>query len=218
MSFIPAHNSEALRAIMVREQLASRGIDDARVLAAMGAVPREAFVPDGLRAQAYDDNALSIGSEQTISQPYIVALMVQALELEPEDRVLEVGGGSGYAAAVMARVAREVVTVELVPELAQRAAATIAALGIANVRVLCGDGARGLADQGPFEAISVAAAGRRIPPALVAQLAPGGRMVIPVGPHGGDQRLVRIRRGRGGELVEEELLPVRFVPLIESGD
>jgi protein-L-isoaspartate(D-aspartate) O-methyltransferase len=218
MAFFRALTPEVQRARMVRDQLEVRGIHDERVLAAMRAVPREGFVPPEQRAHAYEDGALAIGAEQTISQPFVVAFMAQALELGPEDRVLEVGAGSGYAAAVMARLVREVVALELVPELARRARATLAASQVDNVRVLDGDGTRTLAGEPPFEAISVAAAAERVPPALVAAIANGGRMVIPIGPRDAEQHLVRIRRGALGELVEERLLAVRFVPLIDADE
>ena len=200
---------------MVAEDVARRGVADERVLAAMGTVPREAFVPAADRDRAYADRPLPIGWDQTISQPYVVAVMAEALELEPGDRVLEVGAGSGYAAAVLSRLADEVVTVERVPELAELAARRLAALGADNVAVRVGDGTLGWPDRAPYDGIVVTAGGPEVPPALVDQLAPGGRLVIPVGPLSA-QRLVRVRRGPEGGLEQEDLGGVAFVPLIGS--
>jgi len=195
---------------MVAEQLADRGIRDPRVLAAVRAVPRHAFVHPSTQADAYQDGPLPIGQGQTISQPYIVGLMTEALELGPEDVVLEIGTGSGYQAAVLSRLAREVYTIEIVDSLASRAERTLKELGCSNVHVLHGDGYHGLPEQAPFDAIVLTAAPDHVPQGLVDQLAPGGRMVLPVGEW--DQDLVRVRRGEGG-VEEERLLPVRFVPM-----
>lgn len=205
-----------LREAMVRDQLEARGVRDARVLAAMAEVPREAFVPGHLRPHAYDDRALPIEADQTISQPYIVALMAEAAAIGPEDRVLEVGAGSGYAAAVLSRLAREVFAIERQPELARLAAERLARLGYTNVRVIEGDGTLGLPDQAPFDAILVPAAGREVPQALIEQLAEGGRLVIPVG---GSvfQTLIRLTRTPAG-LVRDEYGGVAFVPLIADRD
>jgi protein-L-isoaspartate(D-aspartate) O-methyltransferase len=199
---------------MVEMQLAARGITDARVLAAMGAVPREAFVSPYLRADAYADRPLPIEAGQTISQPYIVALMAEAAGLHPGDRVLEVGAGSGYAAAVMGRLAATVVAIERHPQLADLAAARMRALGVDNVEVRCGDGSAGCPERAPFDAILVAASGPRVPPALLGQLAPGGRVVMPVGERYEVQRLVKVTRLAGGGEREETLCGVAFVPLI----
>lgn len=200
------------RARMVERQLRRRGIDDERVLAAMGHVPRERFVPDALRDQAYRDGALRIGEGQTISQPWIVACMAQLLGLDGDERVLEVGTGSGYAAAVLSLLCREVVTVERHPALAAGARATLEALGYGNVEVRAGDGSRGAADRAPFDGISVTATARGEPPALLReQLAPGGTLVCPV-ERAGRELLMRFR---GGD--EEAIAPVRFVPLVEGG-
>jgi protein-L-isoaspartate(D-aspartate) O-methyltransferase len=197
---------------MVAEQIAGRGVRNPRVLAALAAVPRDRFVDPELAARAYADTPLPIGGGQTISQPLVVALMAAAAEIGPDDRVLEVGAGSGYAAAVFGRLAARVDAVERLPALAAAAAARLAALGIANVHVHCGDGTRGWPDQAPYDAILVAAAAPAVPDALMAELAPGGRLVMPVG--GGDaQRLIRRRRD-GARVTEEDLGPVRFVPLI----
>ena len=198
---------------MVADDLARRGVRDERVLAAMGEVPREAYVPTGARARAYADRPLPIGSDQTISQPYVVAVMAEALELAPDDRVLEIGTGSGYAAAVLGRLAAGVVTVERLPELAEVAARRLAEAGVDNVVVRVGDGTLGWPDLAPYDAVVVTAGGPEVPTALVDQLAPGGRLVAPVGPLG-SQRLVRVRKGADGALGREDLGGVAFVPLI----
>ncbi|MEQ8485647.1 MAG: protein-L-isoaspartate(D-aspartate) O-methyltransferase [Pseudomonadales bacterium] len=198
---------------MVQDQIAARGIDDARVLAAMGRVPRERFVPATLQANAYDDAPLPIGDGQTISQPFIVAYMVAALALEGGERVLEIGTGSGYAAAVLAEIATEVYTVERLATLAEAAADTLAAAGYERVHVRCGDGTLGWPEASPFDAILVSAGGPDVPATLRDQLAPGGRLVIPVGQSRGMQRLVRVTR-TGDGFDTEDLEAVRFVPLI----
>jgi protein-L-isoaspartate(D-aspartate) O-methyltransferase len=204
---------DPLRDRMLDEHLARRGITDSRVLAAMREVPRERFVGEDLQAHAYADSALPIGSGQTISQPYVVAEMIQGAEVGPDDRVLEVGAGSGYAAAVLGRIARTVIAIERHEDLARQAAERIAALGIANVDIRQGDGSAGLPEEAPFDAILVAAGGPEVPPALKQQLAIGGRLVMPVGgAHGQDLRkLVRRSETR---YEEESLGQVRFVPLI----
>lgn len=199
------------RARMVQRDLAGRGIRDQRVLDAMGAVPREDFVPPELAGRAYDDSALPIESGQTISQPFIVAAMAEAAEVRPTDRVLEIGTGSGYGAAVLARLAAEVVTIERHPGLAETAAARLVA--DANVTVVVGDGSRGWPDRAPYDAIVVTAAAPDLPAALVDQLADGGRLVAPVGAKHGAQDLVRARRS-GEEITRTDLGPVAFVPLI----
>ena len=190
-------------------------IDDERVLAAVAAVPREAFVPPALRARAYENVALPIGSGQTISQPLVVARMTELLRLRPTDRVLDVGTGSGYHAALLARLAAHVWTIERLPELSAGAARRLRAAGVGNVTVLVGDGSRGLPEEAPFDAINVAAAAwPEVPPALERQLAPGGRLIAPVGSRG--QQLVLVQRDADGELRRVALDPVRFVPLIEG--
>jgi protein-L-isoaspartate(D-aspartate) O-methyltransferase len=171
----------ALRATMVEHQLRRRGIENSAVLAAMQSVPREAFVPEARRGQAYADNALPIGFGQTISQPYMVARAAELAQLSPGDRVLEVGLGSGYQAAVLSRLCAHVTGIEIVPELAERAARTLAALGFDNISVQTGDGSLGYAPDAPYDAIVVAAGAPRVPEALLAQLGLGGRLVIPVG-------------------------------------
>jgi protein-L-isoaspartate(D-aspartate) O-methyltransferase len=196
----------------VDEQLRRRGIEDPRVLAAMARVPRELFVPDRARAHAYDDAALAIGYDQTISQPYVVACACQALALGGDERILDVGTGSGYQAAVLAELGSTVVSVERVPELAARARKALVAAGYPDVEVLVGDGSVGVPERAPFAAIAVGAAARQPPPSLLAQLEVGGRLVIPVGRFG-LQRLVVIERTDEG-LVTRRLADVRFVPLL----
>ncbi|MFN8010299.1 MAG: protein-L-isoaspartate(D-aspartate) O-methyltransferase [Holophagaceae bacterium] len=197
---------------MVAEQIAARGVADPRVLAAMADVPREAFLPEARRGAAFEDHPVPLSHGQTISQPYIVAFMAEALELEGSERVLDVGAGSGYAAAVLARLAAQVVAVELVPELASLAEANLRALDVANVQVFEADGSLGWPQGAPFDAIHVACAASSIPVALVDQLREGGRMVLPVGEPYGSQWLVRIRKV-GGRVLREDLLPVAFVPM-----
>ncbi|MFN8224559.1 MAG: protein-L-isoaspartate(D-aspartate) O-methyltransferase [Gaiellales bacterium] len=198
------------REAMIR-LLRRRGIDDEMVIGAMRSVPREAFVPQALHDAAYDDCALPIGHDQTISQPLMVAQMCELLAVGPGDRVLDIGLGSGYAAAVLAAMGCEVVGIEVVPELAERARAVLAALRF-PVEVRIGDGRFGAPDRSPFDAISVAAAAPQVPEALVEQLADGGRLVMPVGEAWG-QRLVRLTRV-GEALRREELTPCVFVPLV----
>ena len=207
--FDPAQERED----MVRYQLAGRDITDERVLAAMREVPRERFVPTKYAGQAYDDGPLPIGNGQTISQPYIVALMIQAAALQPEDRVLEVGAGSGYAAAVMSRIAREVIAIERHAGLADEAREQLAALGYGNVELIVGDGTRGCADKAPFDAIIVSAGGPGVPHALQQQLDLAGRLVIPVGDDR-SQRLLKVTRTGATHFEEEDLGEVVFVPLI----
>lgn len=201
------------RAQMVERQLVRRGVKDPRVLDAMAKTPREAFLSSELRDLAYDDTPLPIEAGQTISQPYIVALMIEAACLAPGASVLEVGAGSGYAAAVMSHIAGEVHTIERHPELAAQAAKRLAAIGLRNVRVIAGDGTLGWPDAAPFDAILVAACGPQPPESLKRQLKPGGRLVIPLGEPAGEQRLVRITRKTDG-FEQEDLGGVGFVPLI----
>lgn len=199
---------------MVDLHLSGRGIADRRVLAAFLSVPREDFVPEALARFAYADAPLSIGGGQTISQPYIVAATIEALEVKPEDRALEIGTGSGYAAAILSRLAKEVYTVERLEPLAESARERLARLGYGRVHVLCGDGTLGWPEHAPYDAIAVAAGGPRIPRALLGQLAPGGRLVIPVGRDLSSQMLVRVAKDQVGRLRFEPLGAVRFVPLI----
>lgn len=206
--------TEERRRWMVQHQLATRGIGEAPVLEAMRNVPREQFVGPELVEFAYYDRALPIGEGQTISQPYVVALMIQALEVGPGDRVLEVGTGSGYAAAVLSRICAEVFTVERHPSLAEQAEQRYRELGMDNIQVLVGDGTLGWPEHAPFDAILVSAGGEEIPSALAEQLAPGGRLVMPVGPTDEPQDLRVYRRHQGEMLDVRSLGPVRFVPLI----
>jgi len=194
---------------MVDEQLRGRGITDARVLQVMAEIPREDFVPDDLKRAAYEDSALSIGHGQTISQPLVVASMTQALALSGDENVLEIGTGSGYQAAILARLCRHVVTVEVVPQLAEAAAARLRRLGLANLEVAVGDGWNGWPPAAPYEGVLVACAAPALPAPLLEQMTPAGRLVIPIGPEGGDQVLQLVRKdGRASDL-----FPVRFVPL-----
>jgi protein-L-isoaspartate(D-aspartate) O-methyltransferase len=208
----PAAETDASRrARMVETQIASRGVRDPQVLAAVREVPRELFVDPGERARAFDDTPLPIAGNQTISQPYIVALMSELLDLSPGEKVLEIGTGSGYQSAVLSRLCRQVYTIEIVPELAQTAGARLKQLGYANVIVREGDGYRGWPEEAPFDGIIVTAAPERIPQPLLDQLAPGGRMVIPVG--GFFQELKVFRKDDAGRVTEQAILPVRFVPM-----
>jgi protein-L-isoaspartate(D-aspartate) O-methyltransferase len=202
-----------LRARMVERQLRRRGIVDERVLAAMGEVPREAFLPRHQRHRAYADSALPIAAGQTISQPWIVAAICQALALSGSERVLEVGTGSGYSTCVLSLLAAEVVSVERHQALALPARETLASLAVTNVELSIGDGSMGVPDRAPFEAIAVHAAAPLAPPALVSQLAEGGRLVVPLAGEDDTQELTLLRR-HGERLASEAISPCRFVPLV----
>ncbi len=209
---------EREREQMVQRQMAARGIRDQAVLEAMAAVPRHAFVPGDLDEHAYADTPLPIGQSQTISQPYMVAMMAEALKLKPDDRVLEIGAGSGYAAAVLAEIAGDVYTVERHKSLAESARKALQAAGYEDVHVRHGDGSLGWPEHAPYDGIVVAAGGPSIPEPLKEQLAVGGRLVIPVGPAPRTQKLVRLVRRGEDEYEEENLGHVRFVPLVgEAG-
>jgi protein-L-isoaspartate(D-aspartate) O-methyltransferase len=197
---------------MVAEQIERRGVKDPRVLEAMRKVPRHEFVPENERHEAYDDRPLPIGHGQTISQPYIVAFMTEALGLKGTEKVLEVGTGSGYQAAVLSALAKEVFTIEIVEPLGKQAAEVLKRLGYKNVSVRVGDGYRGWREEAPFDAIIVTCAPDSVPEPLVHQLAEGGRMIIPVGPEGKAQQLVLLKK-RHGKMHQQEVLPVRFVPM-----
>lgn len=199
---------------MVEAQIGSRGVHDRAVLAAMRAVPREEFVKPSYRELAYEDAPLPIGKGQTISQPYVVALMIEAAQLKPSDKVLEVGAGCGYAAAVVSRIARSVYGMERHAELGEAARRRLARLGYGNVEIRIGDGTMGWAEAAPFDAIIVSAGGPSAPPALKEQLGPGGRLIIPVGDDPRSQRLLRITRLGASEFKEEDLGAVMFVPLV----
>jgi len=207
-------DATAARQLMVDSQLRARGISDLGVLNAMLRVPRHEFVPVADRTQAYEDHPLPIGDGQTISQPYIVARMLESLQLRPTDKVLEVGTGSGYVTALLSELTTQVFSVERNPILAESARHVLAALGHTNVRVLTGDGTLGLPDVAPFDAIMVSAAAPSLPPALLAQLREGGRMIIPIGTYDSQQlQLIRIVDGRTVITLREA---VRFVPLIAN--
>jgi protein-L-isoaspartate(D-aspartate) O-methyltransferase len=199
---------------MVSEHLLGRGIRDKTVIRAMSEVPREAFLPSGMEPFAYDDGPLPIEQGQTISQPYIVAYMIEALQLQGDERVLEIGTGSGYAAAVLSRCAAEVFTVERIPSLEENARSLLKELGYHNVTVHLGDGTLGWQEHAPYDGIVVTAGAPNVPKELLSQLALGGRLVIPVGPTQHLQTLVRVSRTGEGDFRHEELCPVRFVPLI----
>jgi protein-L-isoaspartate(D-aspartate) O-methyltransferase len=202
------------RSRMVEEQIRARGIKDPRVLAAMLATPRHCFVPPAERPLAYADHPLPIGYGQTISQPYVVALMSEYLKLKPKDKVLEIGTGSGYQAAILAQLAGEVHSIEIVPELGQRAAKILIASGYQKVSIRIGDGYKGWYEKSPFDAIILTAAPEKIPPALKDQLAPGGRMILPLGPSGGVQELIILKKSIKGQISRESLGMVRFVPMV----
>jgi protein-L-isoaspartate(D-aspartate) O-methyltransferase len=207
---------ERARLAMVAGQIASRGVKDPRVLDAMRAVPRHEFVPAALREDAYADSPLPIGHGQTISQPYIVALMTELARPSPADRVLEVGTGSGYQAAVLSRLVAHVFSVELVDPLAQTAASTLRRLAYGNVTVRSGDGYLGWPDEAPFDIIIVTAAPEEVPAALVAQLKPGGRLIVPVGRVWDVQDLQLIEKDASGRLSTRSVIPVRFVPMVKK--
>jgi len=197
---------------MVERQIRQRGVTDTRVLSAMETIPRERFVPPDAHAQAYEDVPLAIGFNQTISQPYIVAYMTEVLDVRDSHRVLEIGTGSAYQAAVLGKLAREVWTVEIVPKLAAAATGQLRNLGLTNVHVRLGDGYSGWPEQAPFDRIMVTAAPDEIPGPLVEQLAVGGRLVIPVGSQGGPQWMTVVEKTSSGVL-EKRTIPVQFVPL-----
>jgi protein-L-isoaspartate(D-aspartate) O-methyltransferase len=211
----PASTSEfaAERQNMVEQQLKPRGIRDERVLAAMAKVPREEFVAENVRGRSYADSALPIGYDQTISQPYIVAFMTEQLRPKPTDRVLEVGTGSGYQAAILAELVKDVYTIDIVEPLAKEASARLARLGYANAHVKTGDGFQGWTEVAPFDAIVVTCAPDKIPAPLTQQLKDGGRMLVPVGTTMMDQQLYLLEK-KNGELAQTAILPVRFVPMV----
>ena len=205
----------ALREEMVSRQIEARGVTDPAVLKAMKKVPRHLFVPIKNRKHAYGDYPLPIGKGQTISQPYIVAFMTAALNPEPQSRVLEIGTGSGYQAAILAELGCEVYSIEIIGSLAERAGETLNRLGYGNVHIKIGDGHKGWSEEAPFDAIIVTCAPEKIPPALIQQLKEGGRLIIPVGKTGGVQQMVLARK-KGDRLVSRSVLPVRFVPMVEG--
>lgn len=196
---------------MVRFQIENRGINDSLVLAAMRKVPRHYFVPQYQKGQAYDDNPLPIGWQQTISQPYIVAFMTEQLRLKGGEKVLEIGTGSGYQAAVLAEIAGEVYTIEIVQPLAERTIKILQARYYSNIHVKIGDGYQGWPEEAPFDAIIVTAAPNHIPQPLTNQLKPGGRMILPVGEH--IQDLILVTKNTNSKIIQKRVLPVRFVPM-----
>ncbi len=202
----------ALRARMVERQLRRRGISDERVLAAMADVPREHFVPERVRPHAYDDSALPIGEEQTISQPWVVAAICQALELDGSELLLEIGTGSGYSAAVLARLAAEVISLERIERLGESARANLRELGVDKVTVIITDGSQGYPDRAPYDAIAVHAATPEAPHSLISELGSGGRLVVPIAT--GPVDMLTLFRRQNGELRQETIGPCRFVPLI----
>jgi protein-L-isoaspartate(D-aspartate) O-methyltransferase len=204
----------AEREAMVERQIDSRGIHDPKILEAFRSVPREEFLSEEYRDLAYGDHPLPIEAGQTISQPYIVALMIQAAEIKPGDTVLEVGAGSGYAAAVMSRIAGTVIAIERQADLVKVAQERMRRLGFDNVRIVEGDGTRGWAAEAPYDAILAAASGSHVPPPWVDQLTDGGRIVMPVGDPSWIQKLIKVTKGPAGKLITEDLGGVRFVPLI----
>ena len=201
------------RESMVRTQIARRGVRDPAVLAALSRVPRHAFVPPAMRARAYDDSPLPIGHGQTISQPYIVGFMTEMLALRPEHRVLEVGTGSGYQAAILAEIVERVVSMEIVAPLARATARRMQEMGFSNLTLRSGDGYFGWPAEGPYDAIIVTAAAGHVPPPLIAQLKPGGRMAIPVGESAWTQNLLLVEKDADGGVTTRNLMAVRFVPL-----
>jgi protein-L-isoaspartate(D-aspartate) O-methyltransferase len=204
------------RMTMVQEQIAGRGVTDPATLDSMRKVPRHLFVENAQVGQAYEDSPLPIGHGQTISQPYIVGFMTEQLRLKPGDRVLEIGTGSGYQAAILAEIVAEVSTIEIIDALAKRAADRLKRLKYSNVNVLNGDGYFGRTSRAPYDAIIVTAAASHIPPPLMAQLKPGGRMVIPVGQTGWAQNLLLVEKRADGSVRTQNLLPVQFVPLMRA--
>jgi protein-L-isoaspartate(D-aspartate) O-methyltransferase len=210
----PLSDFAAQRQRMVERQLMTRGISDARVLAAMAKVPREEFIPVDARAGAYEDGPLPIGYDQTISQPYIVAFMTEQLRPKSSDRVLEIGSGSGYQAAILAELVADVYTIDIVEPLAKTAEATLQRLGYKNVHIKVGDGYKGWPEEAPFDAVIVTCAPEKVPQPLVDQLKDGGRMVIPVGERFAQQ--LYLLEKKSGQLKESATLPVRFVPMLRN--
>lgn len=204
----------SLQKQMVKLQIVDRGIKDLRVIKAMEKVPRYSFVPEDHRTCAYEDAPVCIGEGQTISQPYIVAFMTEALDLKPGDKILEIGTGSGYQAAILAEIVKEVYTIEIIEKLGKRAQATLTRLGYKNVHVRIGDGYKGWPEHAPFDAVIVTCAPENIPPALVSQLKEGGRMIIPVGAEGSVQNLIKVIKKNGSPEVQEER-HVKFVPMVK---
>jgi len=203
---------------MIREQIASRGIKNPEVLRVMGEIPRHLFVPANVREQAYEDRPVPIGHGQTISQPFIVGFMTELLDVQGRHRILEIGTGSGYQAAILSKLAREVFTMEIVPELAQSAEVLFRRLGYKNIFVRSGNGYLGWPEASPFDRIIVTAAPPEIPQVLIDQLKPGGRLLAPVGISPANQQIVMVEKTKDGKVVERAVLPVRFVPMVRPQD
>jgi protein-L-isoaspartate(D-aspartate) O-methyltransferase len=212
----PVDQYRSRRLIMVKDQVETRGVKNPEVLAAMRAVPRELFVPESVRSQAYADHPLPIGFGQTISQPFIVGLMTELLDPKKNHRVLEIGTGSGYQAAILSRLVGELYSIEIVPELARSAAETLSRVGFRNVTVREGDGYRGWPEKAPFDRIILTAAPPEIPQVLLDELRPGGRLVTPVGV--GIQNLIVVQKSANGKTTTRSVLPVRFVPMIKGAE
>jgi protein-L-isoaspartate(D-aspartate) O-methyltransferase len=213
-----AEDYAADRAEMVSRQIEDRGVTNGRVLSALRKVPRHEFVPDAEKRHAYRDTPLPIGEDQTISQPYIVAVMTELSQPDKSDRVLEIGTGSGYQAAVLAEIVQHVYTIEIEPTLAQRAADVLRNLGYTNITVRAGDGYAGWPEHAPFDIIMITAAPDHIPEPLIAQLKPGGRMIVPVGPTFATQQLRLLTKDANGKVTSKVVAPVRFVPLRRDDD
>jgi len=212
----PTDLYRGLRLAMVRDQIEARGVKNPAVLAALRSVPRELFVPESVRANAYEDHPLSIGFGQTISQPFIVGLMTELLDPKKNHRVLEIGTGSGYQAAILSGMVGELYSIEIVPELARSAAKTLRSLRFGNVTVREGDGYRGWPEKAPFDRILLTAAPPEIPRSLLEQLRPGGRLVAPIGVEA--QNLVVVQKSADGRTSTRSVLPVRFVPMVKGGE
>ncbi len=211
-----ADSYEIKRKIMVKDQIKRRGVEDKLVLKAIQKVEREKFVPEKYHALAYTDGPLPIGYKQTISQPYIVAYMTEHLQVDKQHKVLEIGTGSGYQAAVLAEMAKHVFTIEIIPELAESAEKVLDEIGYKNITVRAGDGYKGWPEEAPFDRIMVTAAPTKIPEKLVEQLAPNGRMILPVGEDVLSQYLWVIKKNKKGVVTKEKILPVRFVPMVKE--
>jgi protein-L-isoaspartate(D-aspartate) O-methyltransferase len=206
------------RSRMIREQIASRGIKNSEVLRVMGEIPRHLFVPANVREQAYEDRPVPIGHGQTISQPFIVGFMTELLDVQSQHRILEIGTGSGYQAAILSKLAKEVFTIEIVPELAQSAEALFRRLGYKNIFVRSGNGYLGWPEASPFDRIILTAAPPEMPQVLIDQLKPGGRLLAPVGSSPANQQIVIVEKTKDGKVVERAVLPVRFVPMVRPPD
>ena len=206
------------RSRMIREQIASRGIKNPAVLRVMGEIPRHLFVPANVREQAYEDRPVPIGHGQTISQPFIVGFMTELLDVQSQHRILEIGTGSGYQAAILSKLAKEVFTMEIVPELAQSAEALFRRLGYKNIFVRLGNGYLGWPEASPFDRIIVTAAPPEIPQVLIDQLKPGGRLLVPVGNSPANQEIIMVEKTKDGKVVKRAVLPVRFVPMVRPQD